>query len=90
VRRVRGVKGIINLIQLNPRVPASDIKRKIEDSFRRDAELDAGRITVETDSGIVTLKGTVRSWAERQEAERVAWQAPGVTRVDNLITVSPQ
>jgi osmotically-inducible protein OsmY len=89
VRRVRGVKGISNLIELSPRVTPTDIKRKIEDSFRRDAELDAGRITVETDGGIVTLRGTVRSWAERQEAERVAWQAPGVTRVENLIAVSP-
>lgn len=90
VRRVRGVKGTTNLIQLTPRVPVSDIRRKIEDSFRRVAELDASRITVETDGGIVTLKGTVRSWAEREEAERVAWQAQGVSKVDNLISVSPQ
>ncbi|SDR63505.1 Osmotically-inducible protein OsmY, contains BON domain [Rhizobiales bacterium GAS113] len=89
VRRVRGTKGVTNLIQLAPRVAPTDIKRKIEESFRRIAELDANRVTVEADGGVVTLKGAVRSWAERREAERVAWQVPGVTRVQNLITISP-
>jgi osmotically-inducible protein OsmY len=89
VRRVRGVKGITNLIELQPRVPPVEVKHRIEEAFRRSAELDANRITVEADGGTVTLRGTVRSWAERQEAERVAWATPGVVRVENLIAISP-
>jgi hypothetical protein len=61
-----------------------------EEAFRRSAELDANRVTVETEGGTVTLRGTVRSWAERQETERVAWATPGVVRVNNLITTAPE
>jgi osmotically-inducible protein OsmY len=70
-------------------VAASEVKQKIEEALKRSAELDASRITVETVGSKVTLKGTVRSWAERTEAERAAWQAPGVTTVENQIAISP-
>jgi osmotically-inducible protein OsmY len=88
-RRVRGIKGITNYIEVKPRVGPEDIKRKIEEAFRRSAEVDANRITIETHGSQVILKGTVRSWAERDEAERAAWLVPGVRDVENRITVSP-
>jgi osmotically-inducible protein OsmY len=89
IRGLGGVTGITNLIGLQPKAEPTDIKRKIEDAFKRNAEVDAGNVTVVTNGSEVILRGTVRSWAERREAERVAWLAPGVTRVENEITVSP-
>jgi osmotically-inducible protein OsmY len=89
-RRVKGVRGVTNSIKIKPQASAEDIKRKIEEALRRNAEIDASRIEVETSGdGVVVLKGRVRSWIERDEAERAAWSAPGVVKVDDRIVVSP-
>jgi osmotically-inducible protein OsmY len=90
VRRVRGVKGITNSIEVKPRATPIEIRRKIEEALRRAAELDANHITVEANGGDVILRGTVRSWAERQQAERAAWLAPGVAKMDNRIIIDPE
>lgn len=84
---VRGVKGVVNKIEVRPQVPPVEIKRRIEEALRRVAEIDSSRITVEANGSEVILRGTVQSWAERDEAERAAWRAPGVTKVDNRIRI---
>jgi osmotically-inducible protein OsmY len=87
MRRLNGVLSVRNSIRIEPKIAPADIKQKIEDAFRRLAHVDAGHITVETSGSDVTLRGEVRSWAERDQAQQSAWSAPGVAKVINELTV---
>ncbi len=87
VRFLTGVKGVSNLIDIKPAVSSGQVQRNIEDAIKRSAELDAKQVVVMAAGGKVTLRGSVRSWAERAEAERAAWSTSGVTEVDDRITV---
>ena len=89
VRRVRGTKGVVNLIKVEPKASPTQVKAKIEEALKRSAEIDARNIEVDADGATVTLRGRVRSWAEKDEAEKAAWRAPGVRDVRNLIVVDP-
>ncbi len=87
VRRLSGVVSVLNQIRIEPRVAPQDIKHRIEDAFRRTAQVDAEMITVEAQGSDVTLRGEVRSWAERDQAQQTAWSAPGVTKVINQLRI---
>src|SRR5437868_1880199 len=90
VRRLTGVKGVTNLIVVKPSTSVQDLKRKIEEALVRDVKIDADRIRVEVEGSKAILRGTVRSWFEKEEAERVAWSAPGITSVENRIVVGSE
>lgn len=87
IERLWGVKRIINNIGLKNIAPLTNLKQKIKSAFERSATIDADKISLETSGNKVTLKGEVRSWKERSDAEMAVWSAPGVYRVDNQLSV---
>jgi len=88
LHRLGGVNAIINLIEVRSHVDVADVRASLRAAFERNAELEAGGITVAVKDSRVILSGKVKSWIEREEAERAAWSVPGVTAVEDLIALT--
>jgi len=88
VRKLGGVKAVINAIHVRPSVQSADIEAKIRAALERNAETEAHRVAVHVAGGKVTLTGTVNAWTERETIERAAWSVPGVTQVEDLIQLA--
>jgi osmotically-inducible protein OsmY len=87
VRHLSGILGVSNMIEIEPHVAAADVHRKIMDSLKRNAEVEADSIRVVVDNGKVILEGKVKAWYERNLAERAAWSAPGVKAVEDRLSI---
>ena len=88
VRNLTGVRGVTNVIKVLPVTSPRDVSQSIKDALRRRADQDAAKIMVTTKDHVVTLSGSVSSFAERRAAESAAWSAPGVTEVRDHLVVS--
>jgi len=88
IENIYGVKGITNLVTISPKINAKDVKKKIKEAFQRSAMVNSENITVETIGNKVILKGTVRSYAEKVDAEKAAWSIPGITIVENELEIA--
>jgi osmotically-inducible protein OsmY len=85
IENLTGVRSVINLISVKPRIKAADIEQKIQSAFIRSANIDSKKVHVEVSGGKVILRGKVRSFAEKEDAERSAWAAPGVVSVESFL-----
>ena len=89
VRHIKGVRGVTNYIDVSSAAVSRDVGRRIIQAFNRNADIDARRVEVTVLGGVATLTGVVPTWSQREAVEWAAASAPGITRVDNLITVDP-
>ncbi|HEU0012587.1 MAG TPA: BON domain-containing protein [Longimicrobium sp.] len=87
VAHLTGVKGVTNLTTVKATVAPAAVENSVKSAFQRSASIDANHVHVETIGGRVILRGKVRSWVERDDAERAAWSVAGVTQVDNDLSI---
>lgn len=87
IENLTGVRSVINLILVKPKISAADIEKRISAAFHRSATIDAEKVTASVSGNKVKLSGTVSSYAEKEEAERVAWAAPGVGSVESKLEI---
>ncbi|MEX0630088.1 MAG: BON domain-containing protein [Chloroflexota bacterium] len=87
VHNITGVRGLTNQISIKPQVQRFEVHDKIAKALARTAALDAAAISIQTDDGSVTLTGKVHSWSERKLVEDAAWSAPGVTEVNDKLSI---
>jgi osmotically-inducible protein OsmY len=89
VRHIKGVRAVTNYIDVSSAAVARDVQRRIVQTLNRNADIDPRRVAVTVLAGVATLSGAVPTWSQRNAIEWVAASAPGISRVDNLITVDP-
>ncbi|MGJ7573332.1 BON domain-containing protein [Variovorax sp. RB2P76] len=87
VRELMGVTGVSNLVKVKPKLGPADVEQKIREALSRQADREAGRLAITVDGSLVTLRGTVHSWTERDAVEGAAWATPGVSVVLNYLLV---
>ena len=87
IQNLTGVRSVINLITVKPKITSFDVKEKINAAFLRSATIDAGRITAEVNGSRITLRGKVRSFAEKEDAETASRNAPGIISVESKLEI---
>lgn len=87
IENLAGVHSVINLVTVKPKITPSEVQQKIKAAFQRSATIDAGKITAEVFGSKVILRGPVRSFAEKEDAEVAAWNAPGITSVESKLEI---